>query len=316
LQGPGELPFPNGRSQDDRGRDRGELHGRDRLRDRPGELRNDEEALVGHREGRQEGGELLGELGRFDQRRGVTFRDRIEQREVRGRALLSELFRDLRGSDHGDGDRGRHVALPPDLGEDRVRTTSPFFASTLTSLPSWTSPARSFAVSGSTTIRWIVRLSGRAPNVGSNPAMASSERAAGVAESRTRRSSRRAVTWASWRSTIFSISSSLSAWKITTSSRRFRNSGRTWTRRAGSRSLRRSSSLFAPAMRSEPRLLVRMTSVLRKSTVRPCPSVSRPSSINCKRTFTTSAWAFSTSSKRITVYGRVRTASVSCPPSS
>ena len=40
--------------------------------------------------------------------------------------------------------------------------------------------------------------------------------------------------------------------------------------------------------------------VLRKSTVRPCPSVTRPSSKTCKRTLKTSGWAFSISSKRMT----------------
>ena len=49
-----------------------------------------------------------------------------------------------------------------------------------------------------------------------------------------------------------------------------------------------------------PRLLVMMTTVLVKSTTRPCPSVSRPSSSSCKRTLKTSGWAFSISSKRIT----------------
>ena len=51
--------------------------------------------------------------------------------------------------------------------------------------------------------------------------------------------------------------------------------------------------------------------VLRKSTVRPCPSVSRPSSSSCSSALKTSGCAFSTSSNRITWYGRRRTASVS-----
>ncbi len=49
-----------------------------------------------------------------------------------------------------------------------------------------------------------------------------------------------------------------------------------------------------------PRLLVMMTTVLRKSTVRPWPSVSRPSSRICSSALKTSGWAFSISSKRIT----------------
>ena len=59
-----------------------------------------------------------------------------------------------------------------------------------------------------------------------------------------------------------------------------------------------------------------MTTVLRKSTVRPWPSVSLPSSSTCNSTLNTSGCAFSTSSNRMTAYGRRRTASVSCPPSS
>ncbi len=56
--------------------------------------------------------------------------------------------------------------------------------------------------------------------------------------------------------------------------------------------------------------------VFLKSTVRPCESVMRPSSNTCKSTLNTSGCAFSTSSKSTTEYGFLRTASVSCPPSS
>ena len=56
--------------------------------------------------------------------------------------------------------------------------------------------------------------------------------------------------------------------------------------------------------------------VLVKSTVRPWPSVSRPSSSTCNKMLKTSGWAFSSSSSNTTEYGRRRTASVSCPPSS
>ena len=61
---------------------------------------------------------------------------------------------------------------------------------------------------------------------------------------------------------------------------------------------------------------VMMMTVLRKSTVRPWASVSRPSSRTCSSVLKTSGCAFSISSKRTTAYGRRRTASVSCPPSS
>jgi hypothetical protein len=59
-----------------------------------------------------------------------------------------------------------------------------------------------------------------------------------------------------------------------------------------------------------------MTTVFLKSTVRPLPSVRRPSSSNCSMTFSTSGCAFSISSNSTTAYGRRRTASVSCPASS
>ncbi len=49
-----------------------------------------------------------------------------------------------------------------------------------------------------------------------------------------------------------------------------------------------------------PRFEVMMMTVLRKSTVRPWPSVSRPSSSTWSRTLKTSRWAFSISSSRMT----------------
>ena len=51
-----------------------------------------------------------------------------------------------------------------------------------------------------------------------------------------------------------------------------------------------------------------------KSTVRPCASVSCPSSSICNRMLKTSGWAFSISSKRTTEYGLPPTCSVSWPP--
>ena len=67
---------------------------------------------------------------------------------------------------------------------------------------------------------------------------------------------------------------------------------------------------------SEPMFEVMMITVLRKSTVRPCASVSLPSSRTCSSVLNTSGCAFSISSNRITAYGLRRTASVNCPPSS
>ena len=61
---------------------------------------------------------------------------------------------------------------------------------------------------------------------------------------------------------------------------------------------------------------VMISTTFLKSTVRPWPSVSRPSSMTWSRMLKTSGWAFSTSSSSTTPYGRRRTASVSWPPSS
>jgi hypothetical protein len=49
-----------------------------------------------------------------------------------------------------------------------------------------------------------------------------------------------------------------------------------------------------------PTFEVMMMTVLRKSTVRPWPSVSRPSSSNWSKVLNTSGWAFSISSNSTT----------------
>mmetsp|Transcript_23138 Transcript_23138/g.64878 ORF Transcript_23138/g.64878 Transcript_23138/m.64878 type:complete len:299 (+) Transcript_23138:302-1198(+) len=63
-----------------------------------------------------------------------------------------------------------------------------------------------------------------------------------------------------------------------------------------------------------PTLLVIITTHWVKSTTRPRESVSLPSSSNCNNTLITAEWAFSISSSSTTQKGRLRTASVSCPP--
>ena len=60
-----------------------------------------------------------------------------------------------------------------------------------------------------------------------------------------------------------------------------------------------------------PRLLVMITMVLAKLTAFPLASLNRPSSRIWSSMLKTSGWAFSISSKRTTLYGRRRTASVS-----
>ena len=72
-----------------------------------------------------------------------------------------------------------------------------------------------------------------------------------------------------------------------------------------------SASSVWSARNWEPRFEVKIKITLRKSTVRPWPSVSRPSSSTCSRMSKTSLCAFSTSSSSTTAYGRRRTASVS-----
>ena len=64
-----------------------------------------------------------------------------------------------------------------------------------------------------------------------------------------------------------------------------------------------SSPSIGSTRNCEPRLEVSTRIVLRKSTVRPWPSVSRPSSSTCSRMSKTSGWAFSTSSSSTTEYG-------------
>ena len=65
-----------------------------------------------------------------------------------------------------------------------------------------------------------------------------------------------------------------------------------------------------------PRFVVMMITVFLKSTTRPCESVSRPSSRICSSELKMSGCAFSISSNRTTENGRLRTFSVSWPPSS
>ena len=125
-----------------------------------------------------------------------------------------------------------------------------------------------------------------------------------------------ATTIAAIRSTWAGVSAS----NVTISSMRFRNSGRNASLAAAS--IRSAPPSGAAAVKPSPRRAspaprfdVMTTTVFVKSTVRPSPSVSRPSSMSWSSTFQTSGCAFSISSSRTTEYGRRRTGSVSCPPS-
>ena len=178
-------------------------------------------------------------------------------------------------------------------------------------------PSRRRIASGFSSRRCTTRLSGRAPNAGSY-ALAREQVAGRVGDLERRCGARRgARRRSSCRSTIGGSRPRVSRRKMTVSSTRFRNSGRNVRRAARPRRARAGlGSSRSSRMNSEPAFEVMIRIALRKSTVRPWPSVRRPSSSTCSRTLKTSAWAFSISSSRITAYGRRRTASVSWPPSS
>ena len=74
--------------------------------------------------------------------------------------------------------------------------------------------------------------------------------------------------------------------------------------------LPKSFNCFVPAFD------VMIIMVFLKSTRRPFPSVSLPSSITCNSILKTVEFAFSISSSNTMLYGFLRTRSVSCPPSS
>ena len=129
--------------------------------------------------------------------------------------------------------------------------------------------------------------------------------------------------------TTLVISSRVSLWKTMTSSMRLSSSGRktflsspmmrffiSSYERPPSGSPGTKPSDWFLVIWAAPMFDVMITIVLRKSTLRPCASVSLPSSSTCNRMLKTSGWAFSISSSRTTEYGLRRTASVSWPPSS
>jgi murein DD-endopeptidase MepM/ murein hydrolase activator NlpD len=106
-----------------------------------------------------------------------------------------------------------------------------------------------------------------------------------------------------WMSTMRPCRSRCSRWNRMISSSRLRNSGRKCARTTAI--TWRGRTVLVLALRlvdqnSLPRFEVMTISVLRKSTVRPWPSVRRPSSSTCSSTLNTSGCAFSTSSNSIT----------------
>ena len=102
----------------------------------------------------------------------------------------------------------------------------------------------------------------------------------------------------------------------TISSIRLRNSGRKYFLISFFISISRSFEFVSSVIRWLPIFEVMIIIVFFIFTTRPFPSVIRPSSRIWRKIFHTSLWAFSTSSRRITEYGCLRTASVNCPHSS
>mmetsp|Transcript_65540 Transcript_65540/g.133100 ORF Transcript_65540/g.133100 Transcript_65540/m.133100 type:complete len:240 (+) Transcript_65540:118-837(+) len=199
---------------------------------------------------------------------------------------------------------------------------------TCTMLLSGRSPEMMRRLSPVTTCFCTKRFNGRAPYAGSYPSSRMYASASSVMSILTLRSLSRWVSSSTCAANTLRRVLTLSGSKITTSSRRLRNSGRKWafttfrTRvcasssaaAAGSWNLlsaspdtglrRRLAAMLTSAASRRcfaPRLLVMMTTTLLKSTVRPWLSVRRPSSSTCSSTLNTSLWAFSTSSNRMTL---------------
>mmetsp|Transcript_11866 Transcript_11866/g.29373 ORF Transcript_11866/g.29373 Transcript_11866/m.29373 type:complete len:209 (+) Transcript_11866:438-1064(+) len=185
------------------------------------------------------------------------------------------------------------------------------------SVPTW--PWISCRASGLSRCCRTARRTGRAPYAGSYPASAIQPIACLDARRCSPCSASRAPTLLTSSAAICAICARCKRLKSTIWSMRLTNSGAK-ALAISAFTCGRASSAGAPsgsaASCAAPRLDVSTSSVLRKSTRFPCESVSCPSSITCKRSVDTSRCAFSNSSKSTMAYGRRRTASVSCPPSS
>mmetsp|Transcript_19341 Transcript_19341/g.65333 ORF Transcript_19341/g.65333 Transcript_19341/m.65333 type:complete len:212 (-) Transcript_19341:1637-2272(-) len=165
---------------------------------------------------------------------------------------------------------------------------------------SWTSPERTRCAKSVATRCSTYLLSGRAPYSAISSAFA--ETMACAAESVTVRTT-------SCSSATMRASSAI--WNFAIADSEPRSSGEnwmTWSRRFMNSGLKKDLMSFE--------LEVRMMYVCRKSTVRPFASVNLPSSKTCRNVLKMSGCAFSASSSSTTLYGFLRTASVSWPPSS
>ena len=176
-------------------------------------------------------------------------------------------------------------------------------------------PSKRQVASASSTSVLMSRRSGRAPYTASQPRSASDAAHSSRISSVIPSAAARETVCASSRRAISAQSSFWSCRKTIVSSTRFRNSGRnvrlssavtalfTAAKRASAFSCAcgaKPSGVPAAVMLFAPMFDVMMTAVLRKSTLRPCASVTTPSSKICSRIFHTSSCAFSISSKSTT----------------
>mmetsp|Transcript_26063 Transcript_26063/g.40779 ORF Transcript_26063/g.40779 Transcript_26063/m.40779 type:complete len:231 (-) Transcript_26063:1386-2078(-) len=179
-----------------------------------------------------------------------------------------------------------------------------FSMSTTKLSPSPKSPCKIPLARGVSSSRRTARCSGRTPYTGSYPMSAMKDSAA--SEHRMEMFLSLSLLFSTFTCclTIRRMSSLPSELNMICSSSLFKNSGR---KRRFISSITRcliswSVSGVPPSskMTSDPMFDVKMMMVFLKLTVRPCPSVTRPSSRTCSKTLNTSGCAFSISSKRTT----------------
>ena len=170
FQDSANLRLPHAGAQVDRDRCIEQVERRDALREGPVESGHDENHPVRQRDRVEQRGEFFGELRRLDGGEYLPFPDEVVEGNVAGRASLAQFLPELgRAQDRNDRGQWRftYPLFAGPFGVELVSWISPPFTPTVIVDPSRNSPARRRVVRGSTTIRWIVRRSGRAPNWGS-----------------------------------------------------------------------------------------------------------------------------------------------------
>ena len=150
---------------------------------------------------------------------------------------------------------------------------------------------------------WMVRRSGRAPIFGSYPKSTNFSLTLSVTSRWMLLLERRLLTSASMSSTIWRRLSLLRALNSMMPSKRFINSGlKKLPSSPRTELVRPSRAAPKPTLASAlpvPAFEVMIMMASLKLTVRPCPSVKRPSSKTWRNMCMTSGWAFSTSSRRM-----------------